>query len=114
MCDSDGSNSENVAPVAGVSKGSKVAAGSLNLRQDARLALARLRKAVLKSRVSYETERRGNSHCGRGTAGSTRIGGARGNPGPGSRSRRRPLADDHEVVSEVSAFLGTTTNNVAE
>lgn len=40
-------------------------------------------------------------------------GGARGNPGPGAAAAVI-LSNDHEVVSEVSAFLGTTTNNVAE
>lgn len=40
-------------------------------------------------------------------------GGARGNPGPGAAGGVI-LSEDDEVVAEVGAFLGTTTNNVAE
>jgi ribonuclease HI len=40
-------------------------------------------------------------------------GGARGNPGPGAAAAVI-LDDDEDIVSEVSAYLGATTNNVAE
>jgi ribonuclease HI len=40
-------------------------------------------------------------------------GGARGNPGPGAAAAVI-LNEEEDVVSEVSAYLGATTNNVAE
>jgi len=40
-------------------------------------------------------------------------GGARGNPGPGAAAAVI-LSQDENVISEVSAYLGITTNNVAE
>jgi ribonuclease HI len=41
-------------------------------------------------------------------------GGARGNPGPAAAAAVLTSADDGSVLDEVHAFLGETTNNVAE
>jgi ribonuclease HI len=41
-------------------------------------------------------------------------GGARGNPGPAAAAAVITAGDDGTVLDEVSAYLGETTNNVAE